>query len=390
LLRSCKQCSSGLRRVPALDDIAFDRLTRLFSATGSRRGAARAIVGTLLGGALLRQNGEVVADSGRSRSGKKGKGKGSGRGRRNDTCTKVGKAPKRGKPCCKGLVRDGAGQCAAAPPTDCPARSCEDLSDACGLISDGCGGALDCGDCSPDQVCCGSVCVTGVCCVNRQCGPSGNTCTGNECFCGGGLPCTDDTPTCCLPGVCTNTLIDEANCGGCGIACEVGESCCYGECVDTKSDQRNCGECGIMCVIGETCVSSECKCGADAGPCDKNQTCDGAQCVACTENDFCGGLCQPCPDPPGLGLGIPNDGFCCSAGFGDDDSFCSCNGQCCKGKCFFEGPSGSPTGEFCCEGEGKFFCPHESDSAQDLCCPTADCNCFNQSGRFGSNRRPGR
>src|SRR3712207_2625807 len=153
-----------MRRVSALDDAVFDRLTRLFSRQRSRRGAARAVLGTLIGSSLLGSGGAAAADSRerssdkqsnnqpdrrrgdgddrvaveaqRSRGGRKRKGKDN----RNDACTKAGNAPKRGKPCCKGLVRDGAGRCTATPTSECIARTCADLSATCGSVPDGCGG----------------------------------------------------------------------------------------------------------------------------------------------------------------------------------------------------------------------------------------------------------
>ena len=277
---SCFEPAShrNARRIPALDDIAFDRLTRIFSTSRSRRTAAHAVLGTFLGYTLLGQNAGVAAESGRGSGGRKskrkGKGRGSGKGKRNDACTRAGNTPKRGKPCCKDLRRDGSGNC-AAPDAGCVPRTCADLGATCGSVSDGCGGMLDCG-CAIGEVCCDGACVTGVCCVNRDCGPSGNTCTDHECFCGTGPRCMDATPTCCLPGDCTNTLTDQINCGECGFPCEGNETCCNGACVDTKSDDVwNCGGCGIQCVIGETCDQGVCRCGVNAGPCREDEFCNG-------------------------------------------------------------------------------------------------------------------
>jgi hypothetical protein len=38
--------------------------------------------------------------------------------------------------------------------------------------------------------------------------------------------------------VCTNVLLDRSNCGGCGIACEVGHTCMSGACVDGDAGKK--------------------------------------------------------------------------------------------------------------------------------------------------------
>jgi hypothetical protein len=407
------------RRVPALDDIAFDRLTRLFSASRSRRKAARTVIGTLFASTLLGQNGDVAAESGkgsgrahgdnqphrrnrggedrvgaeaqRGRSGKKGKGKrkGDGKGKRKDACTKAGNPPKRGKPCCKGLILDGTGQCAAEPTAGCRPRTCTDLGTACGPVRDGCGGMLNCG-CGSGEVCCDGSCVTGVCCVNTQCGLSGDTCTNNECFCGVDPRCLDNKPTCCPLGGCANLVTDPKNCGECDFPCSDSEECCDGTCANIKSDDvLNCGECGNRCADGESCVEGVCKCGTSETQCELHQTCVGNTCVECAAGKgVCGGICQTCPGPPRQAT---TDGFCCDPD--SPESFCSCNGECCKDQCFYEGSLRDPTGEFCCTPPHGYVCKNPDapeDPTQDLCCEDEKCSCFNQSGRFGSNRRPGR
>jgi hypothetical protein len=407
-----------------MDDIAFDRLTRLFSASRSRREAARTVIGTLVASTLLGQNGDASAESGkgsgrahgdnqphrrsrsddnsagtearRGRGSKKGKGKrkGHGKGKRNDACTKADNTPKRGKPCCEGLVRDDTGKCAAEPSEGCRPRTCADLGTACGPVRDGCGGMLNCG-CGSGEVCCDGSCHTGVCCADSDCGLSAHICTNNECFCGAGPRCTDDKPTCCPSGVCMNTVIDSTNCGTCGHSCDSSQKCCDSTCTDTDIDEQHCGKCGVQCVIGEQCIGGQCTCGTLLQPCNADQSCVGGVCGECKPEDLCGGACKTCPNPPGFVTPEPDEsdgsGQCCATLNGE--SFCSCNGACCKDACFYQGSSSAPTGEFCCIPPNGYICPDpeaKDDPSKDRCCPTADCNCFGQTGRFGSNRRPGR
>jgi hypothetical protein len=70
-------------------------------------------------------------------------------------------------------------------------------------------------------------------CKKGRCQPvsEGTFCTGGSC-CG---------------GRCVNTRTNEANCGGCGVACPAGLSCCRGICTNRATDPANCGRCGTVC-----------------------------------------------------------------------------------------------------------------------------------------------
>jgi hypothetical protein len=84
---------------------------------------------------------------------------------------------------------------------------------------------------------------------------------------------------------------------------------------------------------------------------------------------------------------LDTKGFCCP---GVPDSFCSCGGKCCSsaGDCFIEGTPLDPKREFCCSAEGGTVC---QVSGVEVCCKESNCDlCINQTGRFGSYRRPGR
>ncbi|MBK06267.1 MAG: hypothetical protein CL920_28230 [Deltaproteobacteria bacterium] len=121
-------------------------------------------------------------------------------------------------------------------------------------------------------------------------------------------------------GRCVDVLTDVKNCGGCGLACEPGETCfdgvcgptlcaagkirCADGCVDITSDRVHCGACGNICDTGFTCQQGVCKQTCTAGQTMCGNTChdlqtDDEHCsacgTACLNGSVCvGGACQ-CP-----------------------------------------------------------------------------------------------
>ena len=104
------------------------------------------------------------------------------------------------------------------------------------------------------------------CGANASCTPNG-TC---ECYAGYTDCSASDGGT-----VCTQVLLDNDNCGGCGLICAAGESCLGGACTcdlttctndggevctDILSDPLNCEVCGHVCPTAESCVQGECVC----------------------------------------------------------------------------------------------------------------------------------
>ena len=170
----------------------------------------------------------------------------------------------------------------------CVLRTCAIAGASCGGVSDGCGGALNCGGCKPPTTCggggvpnqCGTVecangfadctpkvpgCETNVLSDFYNCGQCGNACPAN---------------TACVGGACQG----GGGCGG-GGACAKGQSCCAGTCVDFASDPTNCGACTSTCAKGTSCVN---------GACVATGTCtDGIRNGSETDVD-CGGTCTPC------------------------------------------------------------------------------------------------
>jgi hypothetical protein len=213
-----------------VDDIAFDRLTRLFSSPQQRRGAIRTALGFVLGGALIGRSPHALADdnddelageaiaggrgalgsvgggSGGRRRGKRGRhqrkrgqggqGNKDSNGRDKDSCAKVGEKRKDGKPCCKGLERDANGHCAHP------------------LTSSQC----DPNFCPRDQ----STNSTGpgICCESGFCSCGGACCSGPDCW----VLTTDLTP----PGGEVRRLVVEELCtppDRC-FPCGSNEECC--------------------------------------------------------------------------------------------------------------------------------------------------------------------
>lgn len=101
-------------------------------------------------------------------------------------------------------------------------------------------------------------------------------------------------------GTCVDTRSDEANCGGCGIACSPAETCFFGHCVcaapcgdtcpDLSSDPASCGACGHACPRGALCSAGACVCPAgtaDCGDLCADLATDPGACGSC------GNVCAP-------------------------------------------------------------------------------------------------
>jgi hypothetical protein len=99
----------------------------------------------------------------------------------------------------------------------CTPRTCAELGFNCGPAGDGCGGLLQCGDCTSPQLCGGGG-QAGVCggqgCVPRSCADLGATCGVQGDGCGG---LTVDCGSCAQPEVCGGGGV--ANACGSTLAC---------------------------------------------------------------------------------------------------------------------------------------------------------------------------
>jgi hypothetical protein len=128
---------------------------------------------------------------------------------------------------------------------------CPGVNDACGYLSDGCGGLVDCGGCASGNYCNGTVCTPATC-TPQSCSQQGYACGQFPDGCGG--------------------IADGAMTDTCGT-CPTGQNCgpngqCTGDvCIPNEDpcDSRSCGnasdgcgqteECGF-CAPNEFCTAS--------------------------------------------------------------------------------------------------------------------------------------
>lgn len=169
-----------------------------------------------------------------------------------------------------------------------------------------------CRNCSAPRVCCNGSCIlptTGTQCGTVKCGSTQLKCD----------------------GACINPKTDDANCGGCGNACQNGREClggscqcisgnfcgsvccplnarcgdpatsrcdvcpdsaptgCGSSCSDTTNDADHCGSCGVHCAAGQACCKGGCvdaqrdeaNCGGCGVKCGAGETCESGACTKC-------------------------------------------------------------------------------------------------------------
>ncbi len=220
----------------------------------------------------------------------------------------------------------------------CALRDCVSAGADCGPIGDGCGGVIQCGECTPPETCGGggvpSVCGGHAACVPRTCVSEQANCGPLADGCGGLLQCGScTTPNRCggggVPNVCGISRGSEdgghlSADGGCvplscadqGVECgPAGDGC--GRALDCGTcDAGQCGGAGIAgrCAqppcVPRICSNAGATCGLVADGCGALMSCG-----SCEAPDVCGGG------------GIP---YVCGDGNGADGGAClaplaSCN-----------------------------------------------------------------
>jgi hypothetical protein len=251
----------------------------------------------------------------------------------NSNCGDCGKACGQGQVCAAGTCGSSCGQGEKLCSGDAGSYCANTNSDG-----------ANCGDCG---VVCGQgqVCQAGKC-QNGCAAPDG----GVETLCTpeGGAP------------YCADTNSDNANCGGCGVACGQGQVCQNGQCANgcvgpdggpetlctpdggspycanTGTDGSNCGGCGIVCGQGQVCSNGTCSL-----VCGQGLTACGNQCVDTnTDSSNCGGCGNVCKAACVGGVcgagGCLNNGLsppaACTAGFDTEtgSNWVVCTADCSK------------------------------------------------------------
>jgi hypothetical protein len=129
-------------------------------------------------------------------------------------------------------------------------------------------------NCAVTLTACAGACVD-VKTDNANCGGCGIACTGGRTCTLGVCGCPLGTEECGDPAVCVNTTNNPNNCGACDKACDKGQICGAGDCkcpggfescpvagggdqcTNTQVDKKNCGQCGTVC--NGACVKGMCK-----------------------------------------------------------------------------------------------------------------------------------
>jgi hypothetical protein len=225
----------------------------------------------------------------------------------------------------------------------CHPRTCADLTANCGYASDGCGGLLNCGMCNAPDVCgaaganhCGvptndggPICLPATCAsLGISCGMAGDGC-GNPLDCGGCTP-----PQTCggggMPSMCGgNSGCVPRTCASVGANC--------GPIADGCGHLLDCGSCTMGQACGAGGVPNHCATSPDAGLTCVPRTCASVGANCGPMGDGCGGTlnCGGCTTPD-------------SCGGGGTPSVCGNNGtHCTRRTCAQAGANCGPVADGC-------------------------------------------
>jgi hypothetical protein len=302
-----------------MDDRAFDQMTKVLSATPTRRHTLALVAG--LFAEMIRSDESAVFGKGQGKGKRKGKEKGKGKKKRKDRDGPKGEFC--GDRYCEPNQRCCGGGC--NEPSRCCTRNSEcnpcELCSPLGLCEPNpakngtaCRGCLECINgacgipnddfCPEDHQCrgeSGGCCAT--CLENGQCCPATSACINPGllsnnfcCHTAGNTPCGDNgdgtfRECCsnfneeCVAGECVPKPSCEGDLTALGQCCppekfSCGEQCCDIEteacsvegccgltedqtvcddyCVNTKTDENHCGRCNRRCAANQTCCDGKC------------------------------------------------------------------------------------------------------------------------------------
>ncbi|MCC7383389.1 MAG: hypothetical protein IT384_16245 [Deltaproteobacteria bacterium] len=297
------------------------------------------------------------------------------------TCTQAGES------CGGGGVHNRCGTSGGGNPNNCPAlRTCADVGAECGLISNGCGGVVDCGACTaPGESCggggvhnaCGQATCAPVTCAGidpMHCGPVSDGCGGLLTGCGttcvspqacgaGGVRdrCGEPVLTC---APLDQTTVCAGRCGpasdGCGGSYDCG-GCGAGQ---TCGGGGQASVCGAPACVPRTCQDLNATCGAVPDGCGNMLQC--GSCTTAGESCGGGGVPNACGAPAcrpltcagqGIGCGQAGDGCGGVLNCGTCSSGDSCGGggvpsqcgrpSCTPQTCVSAGANCGPLGDGC-------------------------------------------
>jgi hypothetical protein len=352
----------------------FDALARGLAARRSRRELAKALAAGTAGG--------VMALVGSSRVGA-------------DLCKEDTKVCKKDVQCCSGSCAPSpsgsistahsasiccaAGQVQYPTGTCCTPKTCTELGNNCGSVSDECGGTLECGACTAPESCGGAGldnrCGCTPACDGKQCGADdgcGGTCQTGSCpvcqTCSGGVcqPVVSD-PACdgdqaCVGGVCQAVCLPLfTECASVDQCCQETPTLCenilpdlkwccrplLGSCADVPPEMQG----GNVCcpvegqINNPICVGDVCCLGAANSCSSTDQCCQSPEPLQCVNIPLCGPLgssggnrcCKPTGAPCQNNHCECCDGYCvdgvCSPACKPNGSSCNTYSECCSRDC---------------------------------------------------------
>jgi len=218
----------------------------------------------------------------------------------------------------------------------CVPKTCASLGYACGTISDGCGNALNCGNCATGYSCSSNQCVAN--CVPKTCASLNYNCGTASNGCGGTLNCGScASGQICSSGQCVAQCVNE--CSSAGIKQCSGNG--FQTCGNYDSD--SCLEWSqiTLCPDEKACSSGICltgslkHCNGNGYQFCKNYENDAcvewSTIIACPSGQTCSnGICFACVPMAVSGCKVCN---LLGTGWADDNSKCLTGEACSNGVC---------------------------------------------------------